>query len=111
MTNPSAGIWRVRVSVLNTDATIRLPIANPDDHQAYSLAGLGEDYPRGPVDQPNPSSPDPATAGQQLFYTVQRAQRRAGRRHQRHGAVDVLPAGVTYVTSYGGRAARRWLCQ
>ena len=37
---PGPCIWRARVSVLNTDTTVRLPMPAPDDHQAYSLAGL-----------------------------------------------------------------------
>jgi uncharacterized repeat protein (TIGR01451 family) len=94
--NPAPGIWRVRVSVLNTDTTVRLPMPAPDDHQAYSLAGLGET--RADLSITKTASPDPATAGEQLFYTVN--VHNDGPDDAINATVlDVLPAGVTYVTT------------
>ena len=38
--NPAPGLWRARVSVLNTDASIRLPLGGT---QSYSIAGVGDE--------------------------------------------------------------------
>jgi uncharacterized repeat protein (TIGR01451 family) len=91
--NPAPGLWRVRVSVLNTDTTVRLPMGGD---QPYSLAGVSTA--RADLSITKTASPDPATAGEQLFYTV--AVHNDGP-DDAIGAsvVDVLPAGVTYVTT------------
>lgn len=91
--NPPAGLWRARVSVLNTDTSIRLPMGTG---QTYSLAGVTAD--RADLTVSKTDSPDPAIAGEQLYYGVQ--VRNDGPATARDATVvDVLPAGVSYVTN------------
>lgn len=91
--NPAPGLWRARVSVLNTDSTIRLPMGGT---QEYSIAGLSDA--RADLRVTKSDSPDPATAGEQLFYTV--AVTNDGPDTALNAVVvDTLPAGVTYVTN------------
>lgn len=89
---PAPGLWRARVSVLNTDTTVRLPLGGT---QPYSLAGLGEA--RADLRVSKADSPDPATAGDQLFYTVSVTNDGPDPAVDAT-VVDTLPAGVTYVT-------------
>lgn len=91
--NPAPGTWRARVSVLNTDSTVRLPLGG---EQSYSLAGLSDA--RADLRITKSSSPDPATAGEQLFYNVT-VHNDGPDDATNVGVVDVLPAGVTYVTN------------
>ena len=62
--SPAAGLWQARVSVLNTDGTIRLPLGGT---QRYSLAGVtkGAD-----LSISKSASPDPAVPGEKLTYTI-----------------------------------------
>ena len=91
--DPAPGRWRARVSVLNTDTTIRLPLGGD---QSYSLAGVTTD--RADLSVTKSDSPDPAIAGEQLYYSVQ--VRNDGPDAALDTTVqDVLPAGVQYVTT------------
>lgn len=91
--NPAAGAWKARVSVLNTDGSLRLPTGA---NQPYALAGVTAD--RANLTVTKTDSPDPAIAGEQLYYGIQ--VRNNGPATARDATVvDVLPAGVTYVTN------------
>jgi uncharacterized repeat protein (TIGR01451 family) len=63
--NPAPGLWRARVSVLNTDTSIRLPLGG---FQLYSLAGVGNQI--ADLSITKSDSPDPVKAGNELFYTI-----------------------------------------
>jgi len=91
--DPAPGLWRARVSVLNADGSVRLPLGGT---QPYSLAGLGEA--RADLRLSKGDSPDPATAGGQLFYTVS-VTNDGPDPAVNSTVVDTLPAGVTYVTN------------
>ncbi|HEX7167490.1 MAG TPA: S8 family serine peptidase, partial [Acidimicrobiales bacterium] len=91
--NPAPGTWRARVSVLNTDSTVRLPLGG---EQQYSLAGVTAD--RADLSVNKTDSPDPATAGEQLFYTIN-IHNDGPETASNVVAVDTLPEGVTYVTT------------
>jgi uncharacterized repeat protein (TIGR01451 family) len=89
--NPAPGTWRARVSVLNTDTTIRLPMGGT---QPYSIAGVTDE--RADLSITKTATPDPATAGNHLLYEVTVTN------HGPDPAVDVtvvdqLPSGVTYL--------------
>lgn len=91
--SPAAGLWKARVSVLNADGSRRLPTGA---NQPYALAGVTAD--RADLRVTKTASPDPATAGEQLFYRV--TVRNDGPDEARDArVVDALPAGVTYVTN------------
>ena len=91
--NPAPGQWRARVSVLNTDTSIRLPLGGT---QSYSIAGVGDDVADLSISKFD--SPDPVWAGNELFYTVVVTN---------HGpdpavgvvVVDTLPSEVVYLSS------------
>ncbi|HWH27943.1 MAG TPA: S8 family serine peptidase [Mycobacteriales bacterium] len=90
---PAPGLWKARVSVLNTDTTIRLPLGGT---QAYSLAGVTAD--RADLVVTKGDSPDPAIAGEQLFYPI--TVRNAGPDPALDvTVVDTLPTGVSFVTT------------
>lgn len=91
--NPTAGQWRARVSVLNTDTSVRLPMGGT---QNYSLAGVTDA--RANLRVTKSAAPDPGTAGEQLFYTV-RVTNDGPDTARQATVVDVLPEGVAYVTS------------
>jgi len=91
--NPVAGNWTARVSVLNPDTSVRLPMGGT---QTYSLAGVTDA--RADLRVNKTDSPDPATAGEQLFYTI--AVTNDGPDDATNVVVvDVLPDGVDYVTN------------
>jgi uncharacterized repeat protein (TIGR01451 family) len=92
LANPAPGTWRARVSVLNADTSIRLPLGG---EQSYSLAGVGDA--RADLSVAKSDSPDPVWAGNELFYRVTVAN---------DGpdpavnviVVDTLPAEVVYLS-------------
>lgn len=96
--SPAPGLWRARVSVLNTDGTIRLPLGGT---QPYSLAGVSDD--RADLRISKSDSPDPAIAGNQLYYTIN-VINDGPDDATNVTVVDTLPAGVEYVTNdlFGG---------
>ena len=90
--DPAPGLWRAQVSVLNTDATVRLPLGGD---QPYSIAGVTDA--RADLSITKTAEPDPATAGQDLLYTVEVAN--DGPDDAANVVVaDELPDGVSYVT-------------
>lgn len=91
--NPAPGLWKARVSVLNTDSSVRLPLGGT---QSYSIAGVSDALADLRVSKSD--SPDPATAGKQLFYTVS-VTNDGPDTALNATVVDTLPAGVTYVTN------------
>jgi uncharacterized repeat protein (TIGR01451 family) len=91
--NPAPGLWKARVSVLNTDTSVRLPLGGT---QPYSIAGVSDN--RADLRVSKSDSPDPATAGEQLFYTVSVANDGPDDAIDAT-VVDTLPAGVAYVTT------------
>ena len=91
--NPAAGQWRARVSVLNADTSVRLPMGGA---QRYSVAGVTDA--RADLRVTKWASPDPGTAGEQLFYTVS-ATNDGPDTARGANVVDVLPEGVSYVTT------------
>ena len=91
--NLPTGTWTARVSVLNNDTTIRLPMGGA---QNYSLAGVTDA--RANLSVTKSDTPDPATAGNQLYYDITVTNH--GPNDATGVAVqDVLPAGVDYVTN------------
>ena len=94
--NPAPGLWRARVSVLNVDASIRLPLGGD---QSYSIAGVGED--RADLSVSKFDSPDPVWAGNELFYTVV-VHNDGPDTADGVVVVDTLPAEVIYLSDDGG---------
>ncbi len=91
--NLPVGTWTARVSVLNNDTTVRLPMGGA---QTYSLAGVTDA--RANLSVSKSDTPDPATAGNQLYYDITVTNH--GPDDATNVAVqDVLPAGVDYVTN------------
>ena len=93
LANPAPGLWKARVSVLNTNGTTRLPLGGS---QSYSIAGVTDA--RADLRVTKSDSPDPATAGEQLFYTVS-VHNEGPETALGAVVVDTLPAGVSYVTN------------
>ena len=91
--NPVPGQWTARVSVQNTDTTVRLPMGGT---QSYSLAGVTDAEADLRIEKS--ASPDPATAGEQLFYTI-KVTNDGPDDATNVTVVDELPDGVDYVTS------------
>lgn len=94
--NPAPGLWRARVSVLNADTSIRLPLGGT---QPYSIAGVGDA--RADLAVTKTDAPDPVGAGTELIYTV---NVKNGGPDAAVGvvAVDTLPAEVVYLSDDGG---------
>ena len=63
--DPAPGLWQVRISVLNTDSTLRLPLGGT---QSYSLAGVTDN--RADLRIAKYDDHDPAIAGTEVIYTV-----------------------------------------
>ncbi|NNE11426.1 MAG: DUF11 domain-containing protein [Ilumatobacter sp.] len=93
---PAPGLWQVRVSVLNNDTTVRLPMGGT---QSYSLAGVGDD--RADLRVAKFDSPDPVHAGDELFYTVN-VTNDGPDTAQDVVLVDTLPPEVVYLSDDGG---------
>jgi uncharacterized repeat protein (TIGR01451 family) len=94
--NPAPGLWRARVSVLNNDSSIRLPLGGT---QPYSIAGVGAA--RADLSIAKFDSPDPVMAGQELIYTVV-VTNKGPDAAEGVVVVDTLPPEVIYLSDDAG---------
>ncbi len=91
------GSWKVRVSALHDDGiSVQLPLGGS---QGYSLVGISNQ--RADVSITKADQPDPAIAGESLFYTIQ-VSNAGPDLATTVTVVDTLPAGVSYVTDTAG---------
>lgn len=91
--NPAPGLWRARVSVLNVDTTVRLPLGGD---QRYSIAGVTES--RADIAVAITDTADPAVAGERLSYAVSLTNDGASDATN-VVAVAQLPDGATFLAS------------